>query len=118
MDAPECPSCRNLLKEIAELKAQVAEPTRKLEEAVRAGKRQAAPFRKGPPKPDPKTPGRKSGDEHGKHGHREPPPPEQISEIHDANLPDDCPHCHGQLVETEIVEQFQTDIPRKPIKGR
>jgi transposase len=115
MDAPECPNCRDLLKEVAELKAQVAELTRKLEETVRAGKRQAAPFRKGPPKPDPKTPGRKSGDEHGKHGHREAPPPEQISEIHEANLPDDCPHCHGQLVETEIVEQFQADIPRKPI---
>ena len=98
-----------------ELEAQVVELTRKLEDALRAGKRQAAPFRKGPPKPDPKTPGRKPGEAHGKHGHRPPPPPDQVSEIHEANLPDDCPHCHGQLVETEIVEQFQTDIPRKPI---
>ena len=36
--------------------------TRRLDDALRAGKRQAAPFRKGPPKPDPKPPGRKSGD--------------------------------------------------------
>lgn len=115
MDEPECPGCRALLKRIAELEAQLAELARKLEDSLRAGKRQAAPFRKGPPKPDPQTPGRKAGDAHGKHGHRPPPPPEQISEIHEANLPDDCPHCHGQLVETEIVEQFQADIPREPI---
>jgi hypothetical protein len=37
-----------------------------------AGKRQAAPFRNGPPKPDPKRPGRKAGDQHGTHGHRPP----------------------------------------------
>lgn len=115
MDGPECPGCRELARQVAELKAQVAELTRKLEEALRAGKRQAAPFRKGPPKPDPKKPGRQSGDAHGVHGHRPPPPPDQVAECHEANLPDDCPHCHGPLVETEIVEQFQTDIPRKPI---
>ncbi len=32
-----------------------------LEKATRAGKRQAAPFSKGPPKDKPKKPGRKSG---------------------------------------------------------
>jgi transposase len=61
MDEPECPGCRDHLKRLAELEARVAELTRKLEEATRVGKRQAAPFRKGPPKPDPKKPGRKSG---------------------------------------------------------
>lgn len=114
MDGPVCPGCRELARQVAELQAQVAELTRKLDEAVRAGKRQAAPFRKGPPKPDPRTPGRKAGDAHGVHGHR-PPPPDQVAECHEANLPDDCPHCHGPLVETEIVEQFQTDIPRQPV---
>jgi transposase len=108
MDEPGCPDCRELRKRVAELEAQ-------LQEALRAGKRQAAPFRKGPPKADPKTPGRKAGDAHGTHGHRPPPPPDQIAECHEAHLPDDCPHCHGPLVETEIVEQFQTDIPRKPV---
>lgn len=115
MDEPECPGCRALLKRVAELEARVAELTRKLEEALRAGKRQAAPFRKGPPKPDPQTPGRKSGDAHGQHGHRPPPPPDSVAECHEAKLPDDCPHCHGPLVETGIVEQFQTDIPRQPV---
>jgi transposase len=115
MDAPSCPGCRELRKQVAELTAQVAELTRRLDEAVRAGKRQAAPFRKGPPKPDPKTPGRKSGDAHGAHGHRPPPPPEQVAECHDADLPDACPYCRGRLVETGTADQFQTDIPRKPL---
>ena len=115
MDEPVCPGCIALRKEVEALRAQVADLTRKLEEALRAGKRQAAPFRKGPPKLKPKTPGRKSGNQHGVHGHRPPPPPDQIHERHVANLPDDCPHCHGPLVETGTAEQFQTEIPRTPI---
>jgi transposase len=115
MDEPSCPGCRELSKQVAELTAQVAELTRKLDEAVRAGKRQAAPFRKGLPEPDPKTPGRKSGDAHGKHGHRPLPPPDQVAECHEAHLPDTCPHCQGRLVETGTAEQFQTEIPRQPL---
>jgi transposase len=115
MDEPACPNCRGLHKQVAELAAQVAELTRKLEEATRAGKRQAAPFRKGPPKPDPKRPGRKSGEAHGTHGHRPPPPPGQVSECHDAHLPDACPHCRGRLIETGTADQFQTEIPRRPL---
>jgi transposase len=115
MDEPACPGCRDLLQRVAELEAQVAVLTRRLDDAVRAGKRQAAPFRKGPPKPDPKTPGRKPGDAHGKHGHRPPPPPEQVAECHEAELPDACPHCRGRLVETGTADQFQTEIPRTPL---
>lgn len=115
MDEPSCLGCRALLRRVAQLEAQVADLTRRLEAALRAGQRQAAPFRKGPPKPDPKTPGRKAGDAHGTHGHRPPPPPEQISECHEATLPDTCPHCQGPLVATDVAEQFQTDIPRQPL---
>jgi transposase len=115
MDEPACPGCRDLAKQVADLTAQVAELTRKLDEATRAGKRQAAPFRKGPPKPDPKTPGRKSGDAHGTHGHRPPPPPDQIAERHQATLPEACPHCRGNLIETGTADQFQTEIPRTPL---
>ena len=115
MDEPVCPGCRDLSKQVAELTAQVAELTRKLEEATRAGKRQAAPFRKGPPKPDPKKPGRKSGDAHGPHGHRPPPPPDQVAERHQATLPDACPHCRGHLIHTGTADQFQTEIPRTPL---
>ncbi len=89
--------------------------TRRLDEAVRAGKRQAAPFRKGSPKSDPKTPGRKSGDAHGTHGHRQQPPPEQVAECHEAPLPGACPHCRGRLVEIGTADQFQTEIPRTPL---
>src|SRR5439155_24516517 len=64
-----------------------------LEEARRAGKRQAAPFRKGPPKANPKRPGRKAGDQHGTHAHRPPPPPEDITEVLEAPLPEACPQC-------------------------
>ena len=46
-------------RQIEALQAEVARLSAALDEALRAGKRQAAPFRKGPPKPDPKTPGRK-----------------------------------------------------------
>ena len=113
MDGATCPGCRELAQRVAALEAQNAELSRKLEETLRAGKRQAAPFRKGPPKAEPKTPGRKAGDQHGTHGHR--PPPDQIHECHDANLPDACPHCQGTVVESGTAEQFQTEIPRTPI---
>jgi len=114
MDEPECPGCRDAQKRLAELEARVAELTRKLEEATRAGKRQAAPFRKGPPKPDPKKPGRKPGDAHGAHGHR-PLPPGSVAERHHAALPEACPHCRGPLIETGTAEQFQAEIPRQPL---
>src|SRR3954454_14713600 len=115
MDEPACPGCRELSEKVAELTARVAELTRKLDEATRAGKRQAAPFRKGPPKPNPKAPGRKSGDAHGTHGHRPAPPSEHVAECHDAHLPDTCPHCQVRLVETSAADQFQTEIPRTPL---
>ncbi|HKB37618.1 MAG TPA: hypothetical protein VKD72_14315 [Gemmataceae bacterium] len=68
-------------RQIQALQAEVARLRAALDEARRAGKRQAAPFRKGPPKPDPKRPGRKPGGRHGRHGHRPPPPPDQVHEV-------------------------------------
>ena len=114
MDEPACPGCRVLRQELAELRVQVAELMRQRDEAVQAGKRQAAPFRKGPPKAKPKTPGRKPGAAHGSHGHR-PAPSDQITECHEARLPDECPDCRGRLVETDVAPQYQTEIPRRPI---
>jgi len=58
---------------IEALTAEVARLRADLEEARRAGKRQAAPFRKGPPKANPKRPGRKAGEAHGTHAHRPAP---------------------------------------------
>jgi transposase len=106
---------QQLRQRLAELEEKVRELTAALEDARRAGKRQAAPFRKGPPKPNPKTPGRKAGDDHGLHGHRPPPPPEQLHETLEAALPDACPCCGGPVVETSITPQYQTEIPRQPL---
>ena len=48
---PSCPGCLQRDRRIAELEARVAGLEQKLEAALRGGKRQAAPFSKGPPKP-------------------------------------------------------------------
>lgn len=100
--------------QIAALTAEVARLRTELEEARRAGKRQAAPFRKGPPKAHPKRPGRKAGDQHGPHAHR--PPPEHLDEVLEAPLPEACPHCQGPLTPTEVAHQYQTEIPRQAIR--
>jgi len=99
---PECPGCRELRKEIAELR-------RIIEELRRAGKRQAGPFSKGPPKLKPKRPGRKPGDDYGTHFSRA--EPGRIDETHQAELPAACPHCGGtHMVETHTAEQFQSEV--------
>jgi transposase len=119
MDAP---SHQQLLLENQQLRAQVAQLQKtihdlqkRLEAAERAAKRQAAPFAKGAPKKNPKKPGRKKGDPHGRHAHREPPPPAQVDETLEAPLPEQCPDCGGKVIEDHRDEQFQTEIPRQPI---
>ena len=112
--AESCPECLVLRQRIAELEAKVERLSRLLEEQHRAGKRQAAPFSKGQPKGKPKKPGRKAGDEHGKHGHR-PPPAEKIDETFEAQLPEVCPDCGGPIDETDVQQQYQVEIPRQPI---
>lgn len=114
---PECPGCQRLLKRVGQLEAQLAELTKKFQESRRQSKRQAAPFSKGKPKPNPKPPGRKPNDG-GTHAYRTTPAPDQVDETLDASLPDACPHCQGDLIETDVVDQFQTEIPRKPLIRR
>jgi transposase len=107
---PDCPGCRELRKEVAELR-------RIIEELRRAGKRQAGPFSKGPPKPKPKRPGRKPGDDYGTHFSRS--EPERINETYDAELPAACPHCgEAHITETHTAEQFQTEIVAKVIQRK
>jgi transposase len=98
---------------VTELEGQVARLTKLLEQAHRSGKRQAAPFSKGGPKPDPKRPGRKSGPNYGTRAFRPPPPPRQIDEIYEAPLPTAC-SCGGSVHETHVVQQYQVEIPRRP----
>ena len=114
---PECPGCRALQKQLAALEAKVGELTRIIEELRRAGKRQAGPFSKGPPKFKPKRPGRKSGEDYGTQFSRA--EPERIDETHHAELPAACPHCGGtHVVPTHTAEQFQSEVVTKIVQRK
>jgi transposase len=97
------------------LRRELEEAHAHLDQAQRQSKRQAAPFSKGPPKPQPKKPGRKSGTAHGRHGHRLPPSPAAVDEVLEAPLPNACPKCGGSVRETAVATQYQTEIPRRPL---
>ena len=90
------------------LKARVKELEDRVEELRRASKRQAAPFSRGEPSGSPRRPGRRSGGEHGRHGHRQ--PPGQIDEELDAPLVDRC-GCGGEILEERIEYQYQEELP-------
>ena len=115
MAEPDCPGCQAQQRRVAELEAHVERLTRLLEQQQRSGKRQAAPFAKGPPKAEPRKPGRKPGADYGTKAHRLPPAPEQVDETHEAMLPDACPDCGGPVDETHLDQQYQVEIPRRPI---
>jgi transposase len=104
-----------LRQENERLRRELDEARASLDQAQRQSKRQAAPFSKGPPKPQPKRPGRKSGTAHGRHGHRLPPNPAAVAEVLEAPLPEACPQCGGSVRETEVATQYQTEIPRRPL---
>jgi transposase len=108
---------RQLRLRVDTLEAQVRKLTALLEQAQRTGKRQAAPFSKGTPKQDPKTPGRKPGDPYGPKAHR-PLPEQKPDEIIDVPLPRECPDCGGLAEEDHVDQQFQVEIPRQPIVRR
>ena len=101
-----------LERERDRLRREIERLTRALDAARRAGKRQAAPFSKGAPTPNPRPPGRHAGRRHGRHGHRR--PPVRIDERIDVPLPDACPHCGGRVIETRVAIQVQEDLPVVP----
>jgi transposase len=115
MEPVRCANCQSLQQRVHALQAENERLRRQLDEATRARKRQAAPFAKGQPTDQPKKPGRKPGKDYGPKAHRQPPSPEQIDEVHEAQLPDVCPDCGSPLDETYIAQQYQVEIPRKPI---
>jgi transposase len=97
---------------LASRDARIVELERLLEESRRSGKRQAAPFRKNSRVTDPKPPGRKPGQAHGRHGHRLPPvSPDRTL---DAPCPTSCPDCGGTVDHLRDADQFQTDLPPLP----
>jgi len=89
-----------------------------LEEARRAGKRRAAPFRKGKTARKPKKPGRKGGKAYGKRARRVAPKNAPIDEKHDAPLPPECPKCGSSHLEEDepTAEQFQTEIVCRTVR--
>jgi transposase len=120
--APGCPRCVEFEKRLAEQAAafekRIAQLMARIEVLERTAKRQAAPFSKGPPKKRPRKPGRKSGDQHGTHGHRPPPDPASIDEVLDAPLPHACPRCGGDVEETHTDTIHQEEIRREPIRRK
>ena len=99
---------QRLRTEIERLKKKIKD----LEEELRAGKRQAAPFSKGQRKANPKRPGRKAGQ--GIFRNRPAPAEASGGEIVEAAAPKGCPHCGGVL-EVEGEEwATTTDLPVQP----
>jgi transposase len=103
-----------LERKIEVLERENARLQRLLEEALRAGKRQAAPFSRRNPKAAPEKPGRKPGKKYGRRGRR--PVPDHVDEVIEVPLPSRCPRCRGELEEGETVSQFQTDIPKPRVE--
>jgi transposase len=102
------------------LQEQVQVLSAALEEARRAGKRQAAPFRKGKVVQKPKKPGRKPGKDYGQHTRRVVSEDAPIDEQHDAPLPPECPKCSSSHLEEDEPpdEQFQTEIVCHTVRRR
>jgi transposase len=103
-----------LEREIEQLKQENERLRRALEEALRAAKRQAAPFSRRSPKANPQKPGRKAGACYGRKGHRAVPP--TVDQTLEAELPPKCPHCGGAITENDVFDQYQTEIPEPRVE--
>lgn len=106
---------QRLEKQQERLRQENEKLKRQLEEAVRANKRQAAPFSRGRREANPKKPGRKPGAGYGKrHGKAV---PDHVDEIIAVPPPEHC-DCGGDLEVERIESQFQQEIVRKTIWRR
>jgi transposase len=99
-----------LRTEIEQLRRDNQQLLARVEELERAGKRQAAPFSRDTPTPDPKRPGRKPGADYGMHARRV--VPERVDRVVDVALPRACPHCGGAVVPVRVAYQYQEDFPQ------
>lgn len=101
---------RRQARQIDQLRAEVERLKAELEQARRAGKRQAAPFSKGIPQAHPKRPGRRAGHPP---SHRPAPTLEQVDRTVEVPLPETCPECHAPLDDAPVVvrDQYQIDLP-------
>jgi transposase len=96
-------------RRIARLNKEKKSLSKKLEEALRAGKRQASPFGRGDPKKPARRSGRKSGPAHGPTNLRS--PPDHVDRYLFAPLPELCPCCGEPLVFDDFDHQYQWDLP-------
>ena len=103
-----------LRQEVAALKQRVEQLLKLLDEARRGGKRQAAPFSRGVPKAEPAKPGRKPGERYGSPARRA--VPEAVDTVLEAELPCRCPGCGGDLEETGVESQYQTELPEPRVE--
>jgi transposase len=92
-----------------QLQARVRKLTRQVEAARRVAKRQAAPFSKNTPAPNPKRPGRKPGPGYGRRACR--PVPPRVDRVVSVGLPAGCPHCGDPLALERVAHQYQEDLP-------
>src|SRR5512135_1374449 len=99
---------RHQARQIDELRAEVERLEAELEQARRAGKRQAAPFSKGPPTAHPRRPGRQAGHPP---SHRAAPPPDRVDRTVEVPLPPQCPECRAPLDDAPVTvhDQYQID---------
>jgi transposase len=103
---------------IEELRAEGERLKAELEQSRRAGKRQAAPFSKGPPQAHPQRPGRPPGHPPSQ---RPAPTPEQLARTLEVPLPETCPGCHTPLddVPVTVHDPYQIDLPEpQPVVTR
>lgn len=95
---------RQLVRRLEALEREVAELKGKLEEARRAGKRQAGPFSKGAPKEQPRKPGQKDG-----HAAAHRAIPEHVDRVKRARLASRC-ECGGRIVRDDEKAQYQIEM--------
>lgn len=107
---------RRLEAELARLQSENGRLRAALDASRREGKRQAAPFSKGPPKPEPKKCGRKPGEAYGTKAFRR--GCGSVDETYTVGLPPCCSHCGGELQWLKTEPQFQDEIRRESIRRR
>src|SRR5262249_29154100 len=108
-------NCESLQRRVHDLQTENERPPPQLVEATRARKRPAAPFSKGSPPAPPQKTRPQPGKDYSPPAPRPPPPPEHIHDGPRGPLPKECPDCGGTLDETHVAQQYQVEIPRKPI---
>ncbi len=96
---------RSLREQLKKAQGEIERLRKALEEALRSLKRQAAPFSKGEPKPNPKPPGRKSGSDYGQRAFRA--VPDRVDQQIAVPLPKACPDCGGRVIHDNTQPQFQ-----------